>query len=463
MLQRKIKIGIVPIKRSFLSLDNAIAQKQRILDQLAQITPAEVEIRDINAMVTHGVLWDNYEDMKRVVDGMQAWRPDALFVPHCDFGTEEAVGRIGKALGVPVLLWGERDPAPEAGKPRPTDTQCGLFASSKALQRHGVPFSYIVNSSLQSKSFTQGWQRFCAVASVVKAFRGLRILQVSLRPKAFQSVLFNEAELLSRFGIELVPVSSTRITTDMERYMRENPHQVDEIVAEFATRMDVGETALESRRQLAALRMTLLDIVAEHECGAVALECWSLFSAFMKFKPCVLVGDLSDLGIPVACEADVLGAITSAMLQAASLGRAPVFFADLTQRHPDNDNAELLWHCGPFPYSLREEGAKASLVCGMGNWKLRNGGVTIARFDAVQGEYRLFSGEGALIDGPETTGTYGWLEVDDWNAWEEKIIMGPYIHHMSGAYGDYTRILNEACKYLPGVTPDSMTRFGASL
>ena len=37
-----------------------------------------------------------------------------------------------------------------------------------------------------------------------------------------------------------------------------------------------------------------------------------------------------------------------AMLKASSLNKGLPFLADLTIRHPENENAELLWHCGPF-------------------------------------------------------------------------------------------------------------------
>lgn len=66
-----------------------------------------------------------------------------------------------------------------------------------------------------------------------------------------------------------------------------------------------------------------------------------------------MIGELIDEGIPVSCETDINAAVTSVMMQAVTLGDSASFFADLTIRHPENDNRELLWHCGPFPYSLR--------------------------------------------------------------------------------------------------------------
>ena len=120
----------------------------------------------------------------------------------------------------------------------------------------------------------------------------------------------------------------------------------------------------------------------------------------------------------------------------------------MTIRHTKNDNAELLWHCGPFPYSLKAPEAKASMVGGQERFELKQGNLTIARFDDIDGKYSLFAGEGKTTTGPETNGTYVWLEVDNWKRWEEKLIFGPYIHHVGGVYGNYLPVLREIARYL---------------
>jgi hypothetical protein len=47
-------------------------------------------------------------------------------------------------------------------------------------------------------------------------------------------------------------------------------------------------------------------------------------------------------GVAVACETDIHGAISSVIAQAAAGWKSPSFLADMTVRHPDNENAELL-------------------------------------------------------------------------------------------------------------------------
>ena len=49
---------------------------------------------------------------------------DAIFIPHCNFGTEDSVARIAREVGKPTLLWGPRDEAPLPDGQRLRDTQC---------------------------------------------------------------------------------------------------------------------------------------------------------------------------------------------------------------------------------------------------------------------------------------------------------------------------------------------------
>ena len=120
----------------------------------------------------------------------------------------------------------------------------------------------------------------------------------------------------------------------------------------------------------------------------------------------------------------------------------------MTIRHPQNDNAELLWHCGPFPYSLKKDGVEAKLVDGQERFELKQGDLTVCRFDDIDGEYYLFAGEAKTTTGPKTNGTYVWMETDNWKRWEEKLMFGPYIHHLGCVYGHYLPVLREVSRYL---------------
>jgi len=60
---------------------------------------------------------------------------------------------------------------------RPTDVQCGLFASGKALLRYHVPFTYIENCWLDSPLFKRRDEKFVRVVTIMKDFNGMRVGQ----------------------------------------------------------------------------------------------------------------------------------------------------------------------------------------------------------------------------------------------------------------------------------------------
>jgi hypothetical protein len=166
------------------------------------------------------------------------------------------------------------------------------------------------------------------------------------------------------------------------------------------------------------------------------------------------LGELTDRGYPMACETDVYGALTMEILRAVNLDRESCFFADLTIRHPSNENAELLWHCGPFPYSLKKEDVKGGVERGRAQFELKHGDITVCRYGALNGKNYLLAGEGKAVDGPYTTGTYVYFEVDNWKRWEEHFMFGPYIHHCGGIYGNCKPALREAARYLDMIFDD---------
>jgi hypothetical protein len=76
-----------------------------------------------------------------VVRYFQDRRIDALFIPHCNFGTEGAAAMIARECRVPVLLWSPRDDAPLSDGTRLRDSLCGTLATSGVLYKLRVPCS----------------------------------------------------------------------------------------------------------------------------------------------------------------------------------------------------------------------------------------------------------------------------------------------------------------------------------
>ena len=456
---REFVLGYAPTRRdTFPDPKHAIAQRDPIRKRVEEIIAAipNVRIANIDWLNEEGLLVEN-ADAERAAKFFQAEGVDALFVPHCNFGQEEAVGKIVKALNKPTLLWGPRDARPPANFiERQTDVQCGLFASGKALRRYGVPFTYIENCWLDSPVLDQGIEHFLRVANVVRSFRGMRIGQFCVRPYQFLTVKVNESELLEKFGIEVVPLNSAYLVELVEDVLKNRADEVNALSKEYRDRNNCDAQSTGEMNTMAAMEIAFEEVADNMGLAAIATECWDVFREQLGVKPCFVMGNLTEKGLPVVCETDIHGAITSVLLTAAARGDSPTFLADVTIRHPDNDNAELLWHCGPYPRGLAKEGSNPAVVGWHGQWELKGGDVTIARFDLEgTGQYRLFADHARGVDGPSTHGNYIWIETDNWPKWERKFVCGPYIHHVTGIHGKYAGILKDACNYLPHVQYDN--------
>ena len=68
----------------------------------------------------------------------------------------------------------------------------------------------------------------------------------------------------------------------------------------------------------------------------------------------------------------------------------------------------------------------------------------------------MLNGVCETMDGPYTFGTYLWAKFNHLDAWERKLVEGPYIHHMAEVEGDVTATLREFIKYVPELTSDTV-------
>lgn len=451
-----VKLGVICTRRDIFSKEDALLYKRRILDALTQMQVNYVDIEDINE---EGLLYDE-EDLEAIIRKMKLEEVDALFFPHCNFGTEDLVAKVARSFELPVLLWGPRDEAPLSDGTRLRDSQCGLFATGKILRRFQRPFTYMTMCRLEDIQFAAGIRRFLSTVNIVKQVKKATILQISTRPAGFWTMMVNEGELLETFDIRIHPVTISDVKREMERIKIEEKEEIDALETKIYAIMQV-EVSKEDVRNTAALKLAIQALAKKYHCRAAAIQCWNAMQDDLGLFPCVANALLSEEGFPVVCETDIHGAITSIIANAASMEENISYFADWTVPHPDNENGELLQHCGPWAPSLMKEkpifGSPFAFHHshpGSLHGEIKGGDMSILRFDGDNGKYQLLMGHAKGIEGPFNQGTFVWIEVENLKKLEEKLVCGPYVHHCVGIHEDVLPQIYEACKYLNGVTPD---------
>lgn len=457
MLDYHVKIALVPLRRNIpgkrvgiFSQEVARQVKDDVIPYIkANFATDKVTLVDIEDFNEEGLFYD-VMDSDRLAAQLKAAAVDAVFLINCNFGSEEAAGRLARLVGKPVLIYAVRDTRIDPDGMRYTDAQCGSFALSRIMQRQNIPFSYIENCHVRDQAFTDGFHRFISVACMLKNFINMRVLMIGSRPVPFKSVMYNESEIMEKFGIDVATVNYALFVKEYEKVLASKDFTADLVMMKKT--FDTGIYTDEALIKMLAFMDTYRNLAAEYNCKIICTECWTAAPVALGANCCTAMSLLADDNLIVGCESDMLGTLTMALLSCAALGEKKPFFGEFTARHPSNDNAELLWHCGPFAPSLGKGNAR--IFNEKPSFTVKDGEYTIARLDGDHGQYSLLGGTFHTTDGPHTFGTYLWAEFDDYRKWEERLIDGPYIHHMAEVEGDYRQVLKDFCRFIPGLKPD---------
>lgn len=468
MLNYKLKIGLVPMRRNttdrpkgtFLTWYSAEQRGEKFVKYIEEnFTTDKVSFVNSKGLGHKDLIYDD-NSAADIIERFKENDVDAVVIINCNFGNEEAAADIAKALGKPVLLWAPLDDEYYVDGMRPTDSQCGLFGVSRQMQRFHIPFSHLNSCEVDSEEFREGFESFIRVACMVKNFTGMRIGQVGARPAPFFSVIWNEGELMEKFGIKIIPINFAIIEQRMKAVEDEMPEEVGEIADYIRNNYTLDDLTPQYVERMAVMTVMYKRLFEEFNLDVISAECWTATPImFDGLAPCTVYGILNDMGYLISCESDIHCAMTMAMLKCATLGEGKPLFGEFTVRHPENKNAELLWHCGPFPLSQKAESgtdSTARLVNQRSWFRGKDGTYTLARLDQESGDYMILPIVADTIEGPQTHGTYIWVEFDDLKKVEDRLIDGPYIHHFVEMAGDYKKEIKEFCKYFPNLKVDEI-------
>lgn len=462
MLNYNIKIGLVPLRRDCtprpgqFNWEIAEERGRNTVKYIKEHYSTEkISFVDLKGVIDVETLW-SCGDVDKVAEHFKKENVDAIFLIAANFGNEEAAGELTKKFGKPVLLWGPQDDAPAEDGMRYTDSQCGLFGISRQLMRMNVPFTYIENCPVESERLERGLKRFASVVCAVRNFEGMRIGQIGLRPRPFCSVICNEGQLMEEFDIHLVPINLAVVQDKYNNILKTRAEELKQGAKKLRAMYEMDNSSDETAEKQYAYVLLYKELFEEFELDALSSECWSALQLLVGAMPCTIYGILADEGYIISCENDVHAAMTQVLLKSLSLGQKPPLFGEFTIRHPEDENVELLWHCGQFAYSSHREGEPCRCMNMRENFEAKRGHYTVARIDQDHGKYSVIAGECDSTEGPYTNGTYLWARFDDLNAWERKLIEGPYIHHVSEIEGSFTEEIKEFCKYVSAIKFDAV-------
>jgi L-fucose isomerase-like protein len=300
---------------------------------------------------------------------------------------------------------------------------------------------------------------------VIEGIRGARLGQVGVRPPTFESVGYDEAALIRKFGQNVIYSNLVDIARRTSTYADDDANvqaTITEIKEAFAN-VAVSSTYL---HKAAKLELALIEFAKANSLSALAMQCWPSIQRILGISVCNVYGRLTEKGLPTACEADVMGALAMLVNYQAALGQTVPHLIDWTIQHRENPNWLLAWHCGNAPTCLASDPRKTALrsrrdmkgelpiededpMAGLAQFQIKPGTVTFCRLAECDDRWKMLIATGEIIPSDEElSGTWSWVEVKDHERLYRTLVEEGFIHHASMVHGDQTRALLQVCRFL---------------
>ncbi len=461
---KKIKLGLIAASRSFFDKGLAAQMRAQILavqsECLQWVCPGENE-------TANGCV-ESLAEAEVCAELFAREKVDGVLVAAVNFGSEQGVAWTLKKAGldVPVLLYACQEEASLAPGSKRRDSFCGLISIADVLRQTGVKYTVATTpvGYPTDATFLRDVQDFMGVCRVVGGVRQARYGQIGARPDGFWTCRYDERSL-QRLGPTTVTLDLSEAVAGVGRFP-DGDARVARALDEMGACVSSGKTPPSALLKMAKLEVFIGDWVRENRIDALGIQCWTSIEQNLGICPCFVMSRFSDRGIPIACEADILGTLSMHALHLAS-GNAPAL-ADWNNLHHSDHDLVNLWHCGVYPVSMAERkpclaphsilpvaGAAPEENChGVLNLEVKAMPATLTRVAQSEG-----GGWSALIVNGDfekqaagTVGSYGWCRIQGLIPLYRDVILRHYPHHVAFTEGRVESVLREAFGNYLGMT-----------
>ena len=428
-----MRVGILPLGRPTFDVPYA---EEKLAGMLAALDASGHEVVGPRAL-----LMGPDEAALAAVAGAGA---DVLLILQVTFTDAAFATRAATGFDGRVAVWAV--PEPRVGGRLRLNAFCGLNLLSHALGLNGRRFAWAYGDDVDLDALLTGPEvepkRGVPSGAVPVAIRrDLRIARIGERPGGFDTCAYDRDALRALTGAEVTELELDdlfNLAKGLDDTSVAPYHAVAEKLENLSA-MDPGEVDRSLRLGAALTRLR-----AEHRFDAMAVRCWPETFTEYGGAVCGPASMLAEARMPCACEADVYGAVTQAILQ--NVADAPVFLADVVDF---DDETGVVWHCGQAPASMAATPPAATVHTNrrqalLLEFPLRAGRVTLFRLSQAHGAPQVVIATGEALDAPMAfTGTSGVIRFDRGAAAVRDDVMASGLeHHMALAYGDHAEALH---------------------
>lgn len=445
---RRFKVVYIPIGVPTFHLESANDQFEKSVSVLKELT------QDIIYPDKPLLTLDEVKNFTRDIEA------DLIVLQNTTFANSAYASEVIRAVDAPILLWTLREPVIDGGRLR-LNSLTGAYSAGNLFHHVGrEKFQYIFGAPGEDR-VVKKIDSCIKAAKMKRELRALNVAAIGNTPQGFGFGRALDAELLRRFGINLISIEARELMGKANRMEREE--YADFLLEAKGKMVGLCDLPEENVDAFARLYKAYSDFVRENNIKALASRCWPDYFVEFGTPVCGVLGMLNENMVAASCESDLMGAIS--MYIGMNFTNSPVFFGDPVSLD-EKKNSVTFWHCGTAACSLarKDKGAEMGVHPNRKIGPTMEFGckpaeeVTVFRIGRKpDGEYRFFIAKGEALDEPKQfLGTSVVIKTEN-SSLEvvEKSVKDGWEPHFIVAYGDISEelealaeLLNiEVCRY----------------
>ncbi|MDI9504906.1 MAG: L-fucose/L-arabinose isomerase family protein [Candidatus Excrementavichristensenella sp.] len=475
----EVKVGVVAVSRDCFPIDLSRERRKALA---AACKGAGVPIVEIETII------ESELDALQALKELKAADCNALVVYLGNFGPEGPETYLAERFGQPCMFCAAAEENIAVLSSRRGDAYCGLLNASYNIKLRRFK-AYIPENPVGDAEHVKDLiADFIPIARAILGIRDLKIITFGPRPYDFLACNAPIGPLF-KLGINV------QENSELDLFAAYNAHKDDPRIpakiAEMEAELGEGNKMPGILPKLAQYELTLLDWVEANRGSAkyvaMANKCWPAFQTQFGFVPCYVNSRLTAMGIPVACEVDIYGALSEFI--GTCVTQAPVTLLDINNTVPADMYKESIegklgytdkevfmgFHCGNTPmcrlkkgtmkYQLimhrgLEPGKEPDITRGTLEGDIVDGPITFFRLQAdADSVLKSYIAEGEVL--PVATQSFGGIGVfgipEMSRFYRHVLIEDGYPHHGAVAFGKAGKYLFEVFKWL-GATKISFNR-----
>jgi len=465
-----VKLGIVAVSRDCFPIELSHKRRNAVVAACKEQNVPVIEIETIVENEGHAL---------KALEEAKAKGVNALAVYLGNFGPEGPTTLMAQRFPGPVMFVAA---AEDTGKDLMNgrgDAYCGLLSASyniglRRLRPH-IP-EYPVGDD---KDVAAMLADFIPVARIVIGVRNLKVISFGPRPFDFLTC-HAPIQPLFDLGVEIMENSELDLFDLVQA--EKNSVEVKRIAEEIIVELGKGNTYPDLNGKLAQYEAALEKFMKAHvgasQYVAFANKCWPAFEKFFGHVPCYINSRLAARGIPVACEADIYGALSEYMVICAT--ELPPAILDINNSVPKDMYAVCkeiiggyalsdLWmgfHCGNtssgclmqpsmqyqlIMHRLMEPDRNPDITRGTLEGRIKAGPVSIFRIQSTsESRIQAYVANGEVLDiNPRSFGSIGVFAIEEMGRFYRHVLIEKrFPHHTAIAFKHAGKSLFAACRML---------------